>query len=449
MYEGYANETSVEIAVDSVHPVSLTQHITLHFKNNEFTIDPLYKDNEHQLSLLDSLFRVPNIESNLLQVAVSTFASPYGDNETNCMLSKQRGEYIKALLQDCYPTIRNRTILFLAERENWGELRRRVEDDLNFSDRKEVLMLIDYYRDDVETGKQLLLKMNNGISYRYIATHILPALRRSVIAITYELPMTYALVSDSDCRKKQNGEILVEDTLSIANNSTTEKNELRVRTNIPSTNAYNGFQCQAESKKLVSTVNESIEVSADCSLRRTLCIASNEGEGKAIIAIKNNLLYDLVIAPNLEIEIPVGKRWSLNAEYKFPWWLNNRHNFCYQVLSGGLEGRYWLGNRQERDLLTGHFTGIYAEGGVYDFQWGNDGYQGKYYVSSGFTYGYGHKLSTHLSLEFSIGIGYLYTEYKKYTPYMDEIVTTRTGHLNYVGPTKAKVSLVWLITSRR
>lgn len=42
--------------------------------------------------------------------------------------------------------------------------------------------------------------------------------------------------------------------------------------------------------------------------------------GNTVLALKNNLLYDLALAPNIEIEIPVGKRWSVNLEYKSPWW---------------------------------------------------------------------------------------------------------------------------------
>lgn len=106
-----------------------------------------------------------------------------------------------------------------------------------------------------------------------------------------------------------------------------------------------------------------------------------------------------------------------NTEYKCPWWLNSEHDFCYQLLSGGMEGRYWLGNRQKHNRLTGHFIGLYAEGGIYDFQLQGDGYQGKYYGAAGVTYGYARQLVLHFSLEFSLGIGYLTTEYKKYTPY--------------------------------
>ena len=81
-------------------------------------------------------------------------------------------------------------------------------------------------------------------------------------------------------------------------------------------------------------------------------------KSQTVLAVKNNLLYDLALAPNIEVEIPIGKRWSLNTEYKCPWWLNSKHDFCYQLLSGGMEGRFWLGNRQKRDRLTGHFIGL-------------------------------------------------------------------------------------------
>ena len=148
--------------------------------------------------------------------------------------------------------------------------------------------------------------------------------------------------------------------------------------------------------------------------------------------------------------MPVGQRWSLNMEYKCPWWSNNKRGFCYQLLSGGAEVRYWLGNRKNRERLTGHFLGIYAEGGVYDFQFDKDkGYRGNYYAASGLTYGYSHRLTRHLALEFSLGIGYLETEYRKYTTYESDLIWTSSGRYHFIGPTKAKVSLVWLIQGRR
>lgn len=172
-------------------------------------------------------------------------------------------------------------------------------------------------------------------------------------------------------------------------------------------------------------------------------------ERKTVLAVKNNLLYDLALAPNIEIEVPMGQRWSLNTEYKCPWWLSDSRDFCYQLLSGGIEARCWLGNRRHRTRLTGHFIGLYAEGGVYDFQFGGDGYQGKYYGASGLTYGYSRQIARRLALEFSFGVGYLTTEYRKYTLYQEDLIWASSGNYNFIGPTKAKISLVWLITTRR
>ncbi|MFR5958536.1 MAG: DUF3575 domain-containing protein [Bacteroides stercoris] len=40
-----------------------------------------------------------------------------------------------------------------------------------------------------------------------------------------------------------------------------------------------------------------------------------------LFALKTNLLFDVALIPNFEIEIPIGRHWSVNGEYMFPWWL--------------------------------------------------------------------------------------------------------------------------------
>lgn len=87
------------------------------------------------------------------------------------------------------------------------------------------------------------------------------------------------------------------------------------------------------------------------------------------LALKTNMLFDIALIPNIEVEVPVGKCWSLNGELMFPWWLFDNDKYCMQILSGGLETRYWLDNKKKRNILTGHFAGLYAGGGKYDLQW--------------------------------------------------------------------------------
>lgn len=76
------------------------------------------------------------------------------------------------------------------------------------------------------------------------------------------------------------------------------------------------------------------------------------------LALKTNMLFDIALIPNIEVEVPVGKCWSLNGELMFPWWLFDNDKYCMQILSGGLETRYWLDNKKKRNILTGHFAGL-------------------------------------------------------------------------------------------
>ena len=125
------------------------------------------------------------------------------------------------------------------------------------------------------------------------------------------------------------------------------------------------------------------------------------------LALKTNMLFDIALIPNIEVEVPVGKCWSLNGELMFPWWLFDNDKYCMQILSGGLETRYWLDNKKKRNILTGHFAGLYAGGGKYDLQWKENGYQGEFFIAAGISYGYAKRISRNLHLEFNLGIGVL------------------------------------------
>lgn len=170
---------------------------------------------------------------------------------------------------------------------------------------------------------------------------------------------------------------------------------------------------------------------------------------KPLFALKTNLLFDLALAPNIELEIPIGhnNHWSLDAEWLFPWWLIDHDNYCFQILSGGVEGRYWLGNRTKHPPLTGHFLGLYAGAGKYDLQWKENGYQGEFYIASGISYGYAVSVARRLNIEFSVGIGLLRTDYEHYHAIDNNktLLWQDSGNYTWFGPTKVKISLVWLL----
>lgn len=169
-----------------------------------------------------------------------------------------------------------------------------------------------------------------------------------------------------------------------------------------------------------------------------------------LFAVKSNLLFDLATAINLEIEIPIRKKFSIGAEWIFPWWIFNHNKYYTQLLMGIIEGRYWFHRTNKQEILSGHALGVYIGGGYYDFQWKKKGYQGEIVPSVGVSYTYAHKVGKNFRLEYSLGLGVSNTTYRKYTANdgYTEFPWLSSRRTCWVGPTKAEVSFSWLISKR-
>ena len=166
---------------------------------------------------------------------------------------------------------------------------------------------------------------------------------------------------------------------------------------------------------------------------------------KPVVAFRSNLL---VPALNFGVEVPIGKHWSLAADYYYPWvWPKKDNKNCFELLSWGIEARYWFGrNRTVYDRLQGHSIGLYGYVGYYDFEYNFHGYQGEF-ANVGLDYTYamavGKKKQVHF--EFSLGLGFIYSQARKYSvieenaPLISDKITKTIG---FFGPTKANISLV-------
>ncbi len=164
------------------------------------------------------------------------------------------------------------------------------------------------------------------------------------------------------------------------------------------------------------------------------------------LAVKTNLLYDALAVPNVGVEVYLGKQWSLAANWMYAWWKTDKRHRYWRIYGGDIEGRYWLGKKAKEKPLQGHHLGFYAQIVTYDFEWGGRGYLGdKWSYGAGISYGYSHPMAKRLNLDFTIGIGYLGGEYKEYLPIDNHYVWQVTKQRHWFGPTKAEISLVWLI----
>ncbi len=170
---------------------------------------------------------------------------------------------------------------------------------------------------------------------------------------------------------------------------------------------------------------------------------STKEKGNLRIAVKTNTLYDLLLTPNIGIEIPVLSNWSVAGNWMYAWWKADPNSWYHRIYGGDLEIRRWLGGQSD---LTGWHIGAYAQMLTYDFELGNKGVLGeKWTYGGGLAVGWSKKLASRLNLDFTLGVGYLTGEYIEYEPIDNCYVWRATKNRNWIGPTKAEVSLVWLL----
>lgn len=150
---------------------------------------------------------------------------------------------------------------------------------------------------------------------------------------------------------------------------------------------------------------------------------------------------------NLGTEIGLGKKSSLDLSVNYnPW--EYGENKMAKMLVLQPEYRFWFCDR-----FNGHFIGIHAHGGIYQFAglkmpfglWENlqnHRFKGHFY-GAGISYGYQWLLGKHWNLEGNIGVGYARVKFEQF-----ECKTcgtkTAEGNKNYYGPTKAAISLIYL-----
>lgn len=172
------------------------------------------------------------------------------------------------------------------------------------------------------------------------------------------------------------------------------------------------------------------------------CLSDSKSYAPARLSIGTNLLYLAALAPNVTTEYYFAEsHWSVSASFTMPWWKKKSKHQYFQIRQYLAEGRYWL---HQNDLPQGHFLGCNVHGGVYDLENKKTGYYGEF-VGTSLTYGYMYRLSRKLALEFTIGAGYIFTNYEKYVPVDNCYVYQSTHNTHYFGLTKAGISLVWNI----
>ncbi len=399
---GISVTTAAELK-DSVH---------VYFRQSHINIDPHLYGNG---SRLDSIFNKIATDTSsyaLRHVYVTGAASPEGTVRINEYLSRRRASAIFDLFRDKGVLRNDSATTFNYLGRDWIGLRRMVGADKEVPYQQDVLELLDRITDNgtrnpsdkVKHPLEALKNLHGGEPYSYLYSNIFPELRASRLVVEY----------DPIVRK--------------------------MAFNVPDLNITD--ICLVPE---IETVTYPVPVPAIPEVKQ--CRPFYMG-------VKTNLLHDALLIPNVGVEFYVGKNWSVTADWNYGWWDVDRTHHYWRAYGGTLGVRRWFGKKAEEKPLTGHHLGLFAGAVTYDFEFGGTGIMGgkphgtlweRANFISGIEYGYSLPIARRLNLDFTIGFGYLGGKYYKYVPEDGLYVWKSTHRLNWVGPTKAEISLVWLL----
>ena len=368
--------------------------LDLNFKGNKTRID----------SIIDNFTPSPEsgVRYHLRSVNVVGAASPEGSTDFNKYLSEKRAYTIFDFMKGRgLATDSIASFTFLGR--DWRGLQRAVEQDNNVPYRSEVLELLKDInsKNGITDPLDKLKFLHNGIPYAYLYRNIFPDLRMSKLVVGYDRMIPIV-------------------DIGVAN---------PVLLPFPA-----NMECpELEFTYLTGEVKECRPF---------------------YLGLKTNLISDILLIPHIGADLYIGKNWSLTADWMYGWWDKDRTHHYWRAYGGTLGVRKWFGKKASEKPLTGHHVGIYAGVVTYDFEFGGRGYMGgrphgtlwdRCNFVGGVEYGYSMPVSRRINIDFSIGFGYLGGRYLEYVPKDGFYMWESTHHLNWFGPTKAEVSVVWLI----
>ena len=168
------------------------------------------------------------------------------------------------------------------------------------------------------------------------------------------------------------------------------------------------------------------------------------------IGVKNNLLYDATLTPNLGLEIGLGAKTTLDLTGGYQWWDIDKDK--------GKKFRHWLAQPELRfwscERFNGFFWGIHLHGGEFnvggiELPFGafpslkESRYEG-YFYGGGVSVGKQWIIGRRWNLEASIGAGYARVHYDKYECGNCGL-WQKKDNKNYFGVTRATLSFIYFL----
>lgn len=398
-----------------------TLRCRIYFRLNSSELELSYRNNGARLdSLLQDICSLKE-KAVLRRVFLHSSASPDGSSALNSDLSRKRGTSLHTHLQEQL-ALPDSVFALSSFGANWE----RLEELVSVSDapyRTEVLRILRetpewVIREGkvVDSRKRQLMRLHGGRTWRDMLERFFPELRNSSVMECEFEPIVRNLHpagAQQDTRPADT--VILRDTLILRDTVETEVVRYdTVQAPVPDSDSLRPF----------------------------------------FMALKTNLLYDAALVPNLGLEFYLGKGWAVGGSWMYGWWSRDSRHRYWRIYGGEIDLRKYFGRRAAEKPLTGHHIGLYGLMVTYDFETGGRGIMGghpggtiwdKANYGGGLEYGYALPVGKRLNLDFGIGLGYLGGTYYEYIPSEGRYAWQATKKRNWFGPTKAEVSLVWLL----
>ena len=375
--------------------------IEVHFRFDKSQFDMNYMGNS--LALERFAQAVDSIGLNRIDsVVIVSQSSPEGVYEHNMKLSRNRAATMRRIVLQRHPELES--LLYVhPDGESWEGLRRYVANDKKMKQQTidQVLRIID---SDVNVATKKWRLQQLPI-YRYLIQTYYPRLRNSVFCIVYftESPLVEKPVVKLDLAQE------------------------------------------------LPDLSQLLQPMPVQEVRR-----------EPMLNVHTNLLYDLGTALNVGVEYyPHDSRWSVAANYTFPWWGGDRKHRYMQLIDGDLEVRRYFDKQANH---AGHYLAVYAHGNYYDFSFNAErAWQGE---GAGFGLGYGYVWRPWKDQRWKLGafirLGYyqsLYDPYHASDPYNGkyyydwdgaiEDFARRNYRFRWLGPTGLGITLSYDLLQRK
>ena len=154
------------------------------------------------------------------------------------------------------------------------------------------------------------------------------------------------------------------------------------------------------------------------------------------LSLRANLLRWVTLTPDLGLEWRINPSWGIAVNGSWTSWSWNDKDRRYALWEVAPEVRYYMGEKKA------WYVGAMFKAGQFNYKLSGTRKQGDL-IGGGITGGYQLRLNKALSLDFSLGLGYLNADYEKYEVIDGVRVRKGSETKDWWGPINAGVTLVW------